>query len=316
MATAVLAVDAGQSGCRLRLSDRGKTTETVETTGLPPGDRPEVALVRVIGEAVRRLADASTSGRGIDTVAVGLTALNGNRADAELLLREFRRLVDVRRVVVADDAVTSYLGAVGWQPGVVVAAGTGAVAFGCDAQANSARVDGWSHEFGDAGSGYAIGRAAIRAAFCEFDGRGGSRVLMEAAVRRFGPLPDLPATLSAAPDRVRQVAGFARDVAVAAEAGDEVARQIWRDAGGRLAESAIAAARRAGVDGEDCVVVCTGALAGAGPLLLDPFGTAVRAALPKARLSPPRGTALDGSAALATLPETAALAAFVTRAAM
>ena len=67
-------------------------------------------------------------------------------ADREEVLREVHSVVRGRRTVVASDAVTNLVGAVGGlRQGAVVAAGTGAVAFGSDFGEHWNRVDGWGH---------------------------------------------------------------------------------------------------------------------------------------------------------------------------
>jgi N-acetylglucosamine kinase-like BadF-type ATPase len=89
------------------------------------------------------------------------------------------------------------------------------------------------------------------------------------------------------------VAGFAREVAEAARAGDAIARGIWARAGRELAASARAAARRAGVDGPFSYA---GGLFAAGELLLEPM----RAELGEIRA--PLGDALAGAARLLERP--------------
>ena len=56
-----------------------------------------------------------------------------------------------------NDAVTSYVGAIGFEPGAVVAAGTGVIALAGDRDGNFARSDGWGYILGDDGGGYYIG---------------------------------------------------------------------------------------------------------------------------------------------------------------
>ena len=90
-------------------------------------------------------------------------------------------------LAIASDGLTALLGAIGRRDGVVVAAGTGTA---CLARrgARFAKVDGWGSLLSDAGSGFAIGRAGLDAALREYDGRGGSERLMEAARERFGEM--------------------------------------------------------------------------------------------------------------------------------
>ncbi len=66
---------------------------------------------------------------------------------------------------VVSDAVASLVGALGGlRPGAVVAAGTGAVAFGSDFADTWTKVDGWGHVLGDRGSAAWVGLEGLRAA--------------------------------------------------------------------------------------------------------------------------------------------------------
>ncbi len=76
----------------------------------------------------------------------------------------------IAEVALAHDSTTSYLGALGDEPGVMITSGTGVVtlAVGPD---DVARVDGWGWIMGDSGSAYWIGRNALEAAMRGYDGR-------------------------------------------------------------------------------------------------------------------------------------------------
>ena len=50
------------------------------------------------------------------------------------------------------------------EPGLVVIAGTGSIAFGRDSRGRTARAGGWGYLFGDEGGGFWIARQALRAA--------------------------------------------------------------------------------------------------------------------------------------------------------
>ncbi|WP_136608759.1 N-acetylglucosamine kinase [Paenibacillus dokdonensis] len=85
--------------------------------------------------------------------------------------------VQVDRIVVENDGVAALLGATGGDPGILIIAGTGSIVYGINAKGDSARAGGWGHRVGDEGSGYWIGRQAIRAALRGYDGRSGATSL-------------------------------------------------------------------------------------------------------------------------------------------
>jgi N-acetylglucosamine kinase-like BadF-type ATPase len=314
----VLAVDGGQSGTRLRLVvDDTTVREWRAAAGLGHWE-PHVALAGLVDEIAATLErDGSPAP---EVLCAGMTGFHGAVTGAERVLSSYRPL-GVRRVVLATDAVTSYLGAVGVVPGVVVAAGTGTIVLASDGRGRCARIDGWGSTLGDDGSGYAIGRAGLRAAYRSLDGRGGSEALRTAAEERFGSLDELPRRIAAAQDAVKLVAGFAESVAQVAAAGDPTATAIWSRAGADLADSAAAAAVRVfgrpdaegaeGVEGvvdaarapavswpASCAVSWAGALFAAGGLLVDPFQDGLaKHGLPPAR--PPAGNGLTGAVQLA-----------------
>ena len=175
-----------------------------------------------------------------EIVTAGISGLTDRDADAGALLALLRD-TGIREAALAHDSTTSFLGALGDTRGAVVAAGTGVVtlAVGRDA---IARVDGWGHIMGDAGSGYWIGREALDAVMRGYDGRGPDTALVDVVRERWPELDQAYIALQATDDRVRVVASFAADVARLAEEGDPVALDHHR--GGRPSSSPTAWRRR------------------------------------------------------------------------
>jgi N-acetylglucosamine kinase-like BadF-type ATPase len=162
-----------------------------------------------------------------------------------------------------------------------------------------AKVDGWGSLLGDAGSGFAIGRAGLDAVLRAADGRAESTGLLAAAERRFAPVPQLAEAVYGAPVPTRAIAAFAGDVAREAAAGDVVARRILNEAAQELALSAVTALERLFAPGEEAAVSYAGNVFLAGAPLLEPFERAVGERRPGARVVPPQGDSLAGAALLA-----------------
>jgi N-acetylglucosamine kinase-like BadF-type ATPase len=181
-----------------------------------------------------------------------------------------------------------------------VAAGTGTVCVGRRGE-RFAKVDGWGSLLGDAGSGFAIGRAGLESALRHSDGRDGSEALARAAAERFGSIERLPETVYGAPVPTRAVASFAIDVSQAAAGGDEEAGAILAGAGRELAATACAALGRLFEPGELALVSYTGNVFRAGDALLMPFRDEVATRWPAAEIVEPAGDALAGAALLAEL---------------
>ena len=231
-----LAIDAGQSGIKVRHADAAGASEWAG-----PGIRTDLPL---LPQLARVMEDAVEAGRSFDEVGLGVSGLTSDEADAGYLLAATAQH-GVRAVHLAHDSITAYLGALGDDRGAVVASGTGVVTLAVG-RTELARVDGWGYLLGDAGSGYWLGRAALDAVMRAHDGRGDATALSAIALAEFPDLEHAYIELQADPGRVGRIAAYARHVADAAAAGDAVALAIVSEAGRELAASVIAGLRRVG----------------------------------------------------------------------
>jgi N-acetylglucosamine kinase-like BadF-type ATPase len=232
----------------------------------------------------------------LETAVVGAAGLAGlgDALRAELPGALGREL-GVRRVVLAADAITAYVGALGARPGAVIAAGTGAIAIGTDLT-GWRRADGWGHLLGDCGGGAWIGRAGLEAALRAHDGRrGGSARLLASAEDMFGPPAGLPGRLYPRTDRPAVLASFAPRVGECADGGDPVAVEVLRAAAGHLADSATAVCPAADAP----VVGLTGGLFRMGAALLGPLDEELAERLPGARWIMAEGDPLHGAVRIA-----------------
>jgi glucosamine kinase len=294
---AALAVDAGQTEIRAALVDdergpRMATAPGVLPMGVSVGPEEVAAGLMVAVTGLGPLPEPPLP------TGVGLSGLESvPEGDLDRLAELLRRDLRVERLAIASDALTALLGALGTRDGVVVAAGTGTACLGRRGE-RLAKVDGWGALLGDAGSGFAIGRAGLDAALREFDGRGGSGSLMGAAKRHFGTVEQLPARISAAAVPTRAIAGFAVDVAREAAAGDERAAAIMRDAAVELATTACAALRRLYEPDEPALVSYTGNVFRAGELVVDPFTRELKSLRPNTTVVLPAGDPLAGAGLL------------------
>jgi N-acetylglucosamine kinase-like BadF-type ATPase len=170
---------------------------------------------------------------------------------------------------------------------------------------------------GDEGSGYDIGRAALRAATSASDGRAMSTLLVRAIPAHFG-LADLYAVHRAIYggdiDRPK-IAGLAQVVSTAAGAGDEPARALLADAGHQLAQGALAViSQLGGRDAGLTAVYPTGGVLGPDSIVTAAFREAVEAGagglrVETAAFSPVVGALLLGLQAAGTALDNTTLAA-------
>lgn len=298
---ATLSIDAGQTGTKVRIERTGRAP----LERVVPGVRTDEPLLPQLVSVA--LAVAEGTGDSFDVVSTGVSGLTTREADADELLALLSEL-GVRRVLLAHDSVTSFLGTMGDQRGAVVAAGTGVVTLGVS-RTKVARVDGWGNIMGDAGSGYWIGREGLDAAMRAHDGRGAPTALLD-LLRAHWPDPETAyIQLQADPARVSVVASFAEHVARLAS-DDAVAAQICLHAARELSHSARTALVRvadddsagAGPAGETPAVSAIGGVFES-RIIRERFEELVVEAVPGVRVVQPRGTGLDGANALQSLVE-------------
>lgn len=122
--------------------------------------------------------------------------------------------------------------------GIALISGTGSLAYGCDARHVIARAGGWGHLWGDEGSGYAIGAAALRAVTHAVDRRGTATQLVEVILRHAGveSAVDLVPAFPSGQDARQRIAALAPVVFQAASDGDAVAQRIVSQAADALAD--------------------------------------------------------------------------------
>ncbi len=78
-------------------------------------------------------------------------------------------LIPGAAVIIESDAFVASIGAIGIDPGVLLIAGTGSIVIGRDKERSIFRVGGWGPYFGDDGSGFWVGREAVRSALRSID---------------------------------------------------------------------------------------------------------------------------------------------------
>jgi len=132
----------------------------------------------------------------------------------------------------------------GWGVGLIC--GTGAIAYGRSPDGATARADGWGNIMGDSGSGYALGRAALRAVMAAFDGRGAQTVLSSLLLAHWdlSSATDLVQRIYVSRASPDEIASLAALVDQAATADDSVAKDLVRDAGKELANTIAAVIER------------------------------------------------------------------------
>ncbi|WP_127573714.1 N-acetylglucosamine kinase [Georgenia faecalis] len=287
-----LAVDLGGSGSRARWTSTAGPQRTATGGGLRVSGAGLVAVPLVTA----LIDDLGLDAGDVDGACVGLSGLLTLGDGAHAIADAVRERLGAVPTVVASDAVTSSVGALGGEPGAVVLAGTGCTALGTDLADTWHKVDGWGHVLGDAGSGSWIGARGLTAAFEQHDGRRTDAAdLLAAARSRFGEPEALTREIYTREDRAGLLASFAADVLDLARDGDAVAGDVVGAAAREQARS-LAAALLPPVPPRASY---TGGIFGAGEILTVPLAAELARLSPDVVLEAPLGGALDGAELLA-----------------
>lgn len=255
--------------------------------------RPLPLVVETVLDAVSdAAASAVVTAAHAEGVGVGLAGVESAGLAAPLTAALEEHL-GVGRVLVTTDARIALAGASPGDPegpGVVLIAGTGAIAYGRGRDGSEARAGGWGPLLGDEGSGYAIARQGLAAVVRDLDGRGPKtaiRKFLFESERGVHTLEQLLAKVYRSEGGAGDVAAYFPVVLAAAKAGDAEAHQILAEAGRELALAAVTVIRKLALEKEIFPVSTIGGVFAAGDLLLQPLAAALHAVAPGARLGPP-----------------------------
>jgi N-acetylglucosamine kinase-like BadF-type ATPase len=293
----VVGVDGGATKTRAAvLGPRGELLASATAASSSAYHREPEEAAAVVVTAVRQAL--ATAGRPGPVAALGAGLAGADDpAMRERILKVLRDVGLARAVTVEHDAAAALAGGLALEPGVVIIAGTGSVAFGTDASARRARAGGWGPLLDDEGSGYAIGRAVLRAAMRAHDGRGEPTALAGAVADRFGMTSLAALKVAVRGIGIHEIAAVASLAADAAHAGDAVATAILDHAGQGLAAMVAAVARALDWQRVAFPLVLSGGVFKAGEAIRQPLVRALFALgcaprLVAARFPPEVGAAL------------------------
>jgi N-acetylglucosamine kinase-like BadF-type ATPase len=178
-----------------------------------------------------------------------------------------RELISSTLLKVTNDAEIALIGATAGEPGIIVIAGTGSIAFGRNASGRTARTGGWGYIFGDEGGAFDIVRRALRASLQTEEGWGAPTSLRELLLEQTRA-QDANQLLHSfyQPASRYQVAPLAPLVTAAAESGDRVAQEILAESARVLAWYAEGVYRNLFSDSEKVPVACIGGVFQSNPL--------------------------------------------------
>jgi glucosamine kinase len=249
----VLGIDAGGTGTRAVLMAGGRAAQRY--TGGPFN-------YLLYDDGVSQMAELIRAARPAVTAAgVGVPGIGREPGSTAAFGAAISQASGVATQAAPDWAI-AWLGAFLGAPGIIVMAGTGAVAVG-GPRGGLRRMGGHGHIVDDEGSGYWIGKEALRAALAAVEGLGPPTALCAALTEAAGcTLDEMVARVQRAPGDRSFLAGLAPLVGKCAE-HDPVSMAILTGAATALT-GLVAALRRH--FGEDLPVAAAGGVFAITPL--------------------------------------------------
>ncbi len=265
----VLGIDAGgtKTVCLLA-DDRGVVLAEARGGGANLQAHGELEVEKVL----HHVMDTALGNRDIRLSAICLGIAGVDRPqDAEAVRGIMRRIGAKTRTLVVNDALVALVAGAGENPGVVLIAGTGSIAYGRDASGHAARAGGWGYLLGDEGSGFWIGRRALSAIVRAADGRGPTTQLTDLVMNRLKLVrpSDLIRETYYRDLRRTAIAGLAPLVQQARDNGDAVAAEILKQAAAELTAAAASVVNKLEMRGEVFPTILAGGIFKAVPWLAD-----------------------------------------------
>jgi len=256
----VIGIDAGGTKTVCYLADeQGSVVSEARRGGANLQAVGELEVEKVL----HGVMEEAIGDREVVPAAICLGMAGVDRVEDCVVARAIMRRIGYKsRVLVVNDALVALEAGAPGEPGVVVISGTGSITYGRNAAGEAARSGGWGYVLGDEGSGYWIGRAALRAVLREADRRGPKTALSQLLLSHFG--------IAEAQGLIREVyhtnlrptaiGALAKCVQEAFSRGDAVATGILRGAADELEGSALSVARRLGLVGSSFRVILAGGI--------------------------------------------------------
>src|SRR5699024_9278973 len=223
-ATKTVAVIADEKGNVLASSEAGSSNYHVVG---------KTAAIRTLKTVIRNAINSLNVKSNI--FDIGIFALAGIDTEADQInvakiVKEVLVALNIHfnKLIVENDALSVLFGMTKGDPGAILIAGTGAIASAYDGGNIPVRGGGWGHKVGDEGSGYWIGKEAIRAILKSYDGRGSDTVLSKNVLQHLDLKNDkeLYNWVYSEERSIHHIAALAVFVAKAARDGDHVSKSI------------------------------------------------------------------------------------------
>lgn len=290
----VIGIDAGGTKTVGMLADEsGKVHTRARGPGANLVVHGELAVEKVLYQIIEDLQSPGS----VAALCLGMAGVD-RPEEKETVEGILRRLGQRQAVRIVNDALIALVAGAPEGIGIVVAAGTGSIAFGVDPSGKTARSGGWGYLLGDEGSAFWLGHAAVRAGIRAADGRGEPTTLFERIIDKLqieaaDGLVKWFYDQEYSRHRVAELAGIVEEAAVA---GDETANELLDHAARHLARAARAVARQLEFT-DSYPLVLSGGVFKACPSIADRFEATL--VLPQAEVVLLEGEPAEGAITLA-----------------
>lgn len=282
----VLGLDAGGTKTMAYLAD---ADGAIVGEGRGGGANLQAQGELEVEKVLHAVIESAIGDRPIRPSAVCLGIAGVDRPEDDVIVRGILRRLGFRaHMLVVNDALVALVAGVGDAPGVVIISGTGSIAYGVNPAGFAARAGGWGYVLGDEGSGYWIGRQALRAVVREADGRGPKTRLSPLVLEHFG--------VAHAPGLVREVydkglrrhliAALGPLVEQARAERDVVASEILREAADELSRAAMSVVERLEMRGQAFRILLAGGMFRVIPWLAEDVQRRLAEIAPRAAVAP------------------------------
>lgn len=236
----VIGIDAGGTKTvGLLADDSGKVLSKAISGSANLVVKGELEVEKVLFDVIESLEAPEP----VAALCLGIAGV-GKVGAEEIIHGVLRRLGQRQSILVVNDAVVALVAGAPDGIGIVVAAGTGSIAYGVDPSGKTARSGGWGYLLGDEGSAFWLGHYALRHAIRAADGRGQATILYDLICAKLG-ISEPAALVEWFYDQElsrNRVANLASLVEKASSDGDEAAEILLDQAAKHLVKAARAVA--------------------------------------------------------------------------
>jgi glucosamine kinase len=277
MSRIVVGVDAGGTSTVAAVAKDGRFLRAHQAVAANASSKGIEAASNTIAQAILAALDGALP----DAIFVGAAGA-GRSEVAQGIEQTLQSRFPEARVRVRDDGYIALRAVVPEGDGAVLVAGTGSIAYAQRGD-REFRCGGYGYLFGDEGSGFAIGNAALKVLLRALDERVPRDAFAQslAAELRVETTVDALTRIYSDSNPVALVASLAPFVIEAANAGDRTATKIVQGAAQDLSELAKAIVKRAGLAESGAPLVFAGGMLRRNSLLTYLLETRLRNDLPQ-----------------------------------